>query len=323
MKNVLLATTAIALTAGYAAADVSYGASAKLAYGNFGTGTAATAAYAYSQEFDFTITGSGEAAGVAYSAGMTLDEGGADGQAAITMSSNGFTYAYDANDFGGLVSSGADGEDDDNGDWMLSYAGNGISASYEVDVDSPGRYELILGYAANGMSVGLQASDDDGDNTADLADADAANDADASAINTVSVGYTIGALALSYKADDQATQNYDVSATYTIGATALTAATDENEQHSIKIATTVGGVGITARTEQDVKGTNAGAESEFGLSYTMGALSVAYARDTGQNGKFGDEAETVTTITYDMGGITLVGKATDQDETEVSAAFTF
>ena len=30
MKNVLLATTAIALTAGYAAADVSYGASAKL-----------------------------------------------------------------------------------------------------------------------------------------------------------------------------------------------------------------------------------------------------------------------------------------------------
>ena len=38
MKNVLLATTAIALTAGYAAADVSYSASAKLAYGNFGTG---------------------------------------------------------------------------------------------------------------------------------------------------------------------------------------------------------------------------------------------------------------------------------------------
>jgi len=333
MKNVLLATTAIALTAGYAAADVSYGASAKLAYGNFGTGTAATAAYAYANEFDFTITGSGEAAGVAYSAGMTLDEGGADGQAAFTMSSNGFTYAYDANDFGGLVSTGADGEDDDNGDWMLSYAGNGISASYEVDVDSPGRYELILGYAANGMSVGLQASDDDGDNSADLAaDAavvagggvtDAALTADKSAVNTVSVGYTIGALALSYKADDQATQNYDASATYTIGATALTAATDENEQHSIGISTTVGGVGITARTEQDAKGTNAGAESEFGLSYTMGALSVSYARDTGQNGKFGDEAETVTTITYDMGGITLVGKATDQDETEVSAAFTF
>ena len=123
MKNVLLATTAIALTAGYAAADVSYGASAKLAYGNFGTGTAATADYGYANEFDFTISGSGEASGIAYSASMTMDEGGADGQGAFSMSSNGFTYAYDANDFGGLVDSGADGEDDDAGDYASGVGG--------------------------------------------------------------------------------------------------------------------------------------------------------------------------------------------------------
>ena len=61
MKNVLLATTAIALTAGYAAADVSYGASAKLAYGNFGYRTQRATRLRLS-EFDFTITGSGEAA---------------------------------------------------------------------------------------------------------------------------------------------------------------------------------------------------------------------------------------------------------------------
>ena len=36
MKNILLATTAIALNAGYAAADVSYSSSATIAYGNFG-----------------------------------------------------------------------------------------------------------------------------------------------------------------------------------------------------------------------------------------------------------------------------------------------
>ena len=114
MKNVLLATTAIALTAGYAAADVSYGASAKLVYGNFGTGTVAAPAALcvfIRSEFDFTITGSGEAAGVAYSAGMTLMKVGRR-SAAFSMSSNGFTYAYDANDFGGLVTAGADGEDD-------------------------------------------------------------------------------------------------------------------------------------------------------------------------------------------------------------------
>ena len=327
MKNVLLATTAIALTAGYAAADVSYSASAKLAYGNFGTGdytnndtkanegTVNPSTYGYANEFDFTITGSGEAGGVAYSASMTMDEGGADGLGAFSMSTMGFTYAYDANDMGGLVDTGDDGEDDDAGDWMLSYAANGLSASYEVDEDKEGRYDLILGYAANGLSVGLHASDDDG------------KVATKSAVNTFSVGYTTGALTVSYEADDQDSQDYDVSASYTIGGTVITAATDENEQHSVGISTTVGGVGITARSEQDIAKSKAnggtGAESEFGLSYTTGALSVAFSRDTGNNGQYGDEAETVTTVTYDLGGITLVGKATDKDETEVSAAFTF
>ena len=55
----------------------------------------------------------------------------------------------------------------------------------------------------------------------------------------------------------------------------------------------------------------------------MGALTVGFTRDTGQNGHYGDEAETVTTLTYDFGGITLVAKGTDKEETEVSAAFTF
>jgi hypothetical protein len=313
MKNVLLATTAIALTAGYAAADVSYGASAKLVYGNFTTGTVPAGAYAYGSEFDFTITGSGEAGGVAYSASMTMDEGGADGLGAFSMSSNGFTYAYDANDFGGLVNSGDDGEDDDAGDWMLSYAGNGITASYEVDEDDPGRYELLLGYSANGLSVGMEASDDDG------------SDGSADVVNTVSLGYTMGALALSYSADDQATQNYDVSAAYTMGGTVITAASDENEQHSVKVATTVGPVSITARTEQDKKASagGGGAENELALSYTTGALTIGYSKDTGNAGQYGDEAETVTTVTYDLGGITLVAKGTDQDETEVSAAFSF
>jgi hypothetical protein len=55
----------------------------------------------------------------------------------------------------------------------------------------------------------------------------------------------------------------------------------------------------------------------------MGALTVAYAKDTGDTGKFGDEAETLTTLTYDLGGVKLVAKGNDMDETEVSAAFSF
>ena len=333
MKNILLATTAIALTAGYAAADVSYSASAKLAYGNFGTGdysnggsASAASSYGYTNEFDFVVSGSGEAGGVSYSASMTIDEntassseaglgnaGGSNALGAFSMSTMGFTYSYDANDMSGLVDSGADGEDDAAGDWMLSYAANGLSASYEVDEEKEGRYDLILGYAANGLSVGMHASDDDG------------KVATLGTVNTVSVGYTMGALAVAYAADDRATQNYDASAAYTVGGTVLTASTDENEQHSLKIATTVGGVSLTARTETDKKTSagGGGAENELALSYTTGALTVSYSKDTGNVNQFGDEAETVTTITYAVGGMTLQAKGTDRDETEVSAAFSF
>ena len=320
------------MTAGYAAADVSYGASAKLVYGNFGTGTAAAtnnavtgSNYSYGSEFDFTITGSGEAGGVAYSAGMTIHEGGIDDTAAISMSTGGFTLAYDRNDFGGLVDAGNDGEDDNAGDLKISYAGNGFSISHEMDTDpsanadvlanadvNTGRYDTIMSYAANGLSVGLHISDDDGSG---------AN----GAVNTVSVGYTLGAMTISYAADDQASQNYDVAATYTIGDTVLSAGSDEIESHYVGITTSFGGLSLTARNEVEGNTAEDTAESEMSLSYTMGALTVAYATDTGNSATtaFGDEARTVTTLTYDLGGITLVAKGTNQDETEVSAAFSF
>ena len=311
------------MTAGYAAADVSYGASAKLSYGNFGTGTAAAAGYTYSSEFDFTITGSGEAGGVAYSASMTLDEGGADHTGAFSMSTSGLTVAYDKNDFGGLVDAGLDGEDDDAGDLMISYANSGFSISHEMDTDpsaaaavlsgvdvNEGRYETIMGYSANGLSVGLEISDDDGEGSGGT-------------VNTVSVGYTMGALSIGYDADDQAEQDYDAKVTSTVGGTVLSAGTDEIESHYVGITTTVGGMTLTARSETDGNTAADTAENELAVSYTMGALTIAYAKDTGDNGLVGDEAETVTTLTYDLGGITLVAKGTDQDETEVSAAFSF
>ena len=312
MKNVLLATTAIALTAGYAAADVSYSASAKLSYGNFGEQETAGTTYSYSDTFDFVVSGSGEAGGVAYSASMTIDEDAASNAlGAFSMSSNGLSYTYDANDIGGLETANANGLDEAAGDWKIAYAANGFSAGYEVDEAVEGRSLTTLGYAANGLSIGLEVKDDDGNGTA------------SDTINTVSVGYTMGAMSLSYDADDQATQNYDAKVTYTMGGTVLSAGTDEIESHYVGITTTVGGMALTARSETDGNTAADTAENELSISYTMGALTIAYAKDTGDVGKFGDEAETLTTLTYDLGGVTLVAKGNDQDETEVSAAFSF
>ena len=312
MKNVLLATTAIALTAGYAAADVSYSASAKLSYGNFGEQNTAGTTYGYSDTFDFGVSGSGEAGGVAYSASMTIDEDAASNAlGAFSMSSNGLSYTYDANDIGGLETANANGLDEAAGDWKIAYAANGFSAGYEVDEAVEGRSLTTLGYAANGLSIGLEVKDDDG------------NGAASETINTVSVGYTMGAMSVSYDADDQATQNYDAKVTYTMGGTVLSAGTDEIESHYVGITTTVGGMALTARSETDGNTTADTAENELSISYTMGALTIAYAKDTGDVGKFGDEAETLTTLTYDLGGVTLVAKGNDQEETEVSAAFSF
>ena len=325
MKNILLATTAIALTAGYAAADVSYSASAKLSYGNFGEeDNPDSTPYVYGNEFDFVITGTGEAGGVAYSAGMKVDEDGDGGLSAFTMSSNGLSYTYDADDLGGLESANGNGLDEAAGDWKIAYAANGFSAGYEVDADIEGRYLTTLSYSGNGITLGLEVSDDDGNNAADLLTTSTADDADESAINTVSIGYTMGAMTISYDVDDQDDQDYDAKVTYTLGDTVLSAGTDESESHYAGISTSFGGLSLTARSEAD--GSTASGvtgENELSLSYTMGALTVAYAKDTGDEGLYGDEAETVTTITYDLGGITLVAKGTDQDETEVSAAFSF
>ena len=306
MKNVLLATTAIALTAGYAAADVSYSASAKLSYGNFGEQNTAGTTYGYSDTFDFGVSGSGEAGGVAYSARMTIDEDAASNAlGAFSMSSNGLSYTYDANDIGGLETANGNGLDEAAGDWKIAYAANGFSAGYEVDEDVEGRSLTTLGYAANGLSIGLEVKDDDG------------NGATSETINTVAVGYTMGAMSVSYDADDQATQNYDAKVTYTMGGTVLSAGTDEIESHYVGI------MALTARSETDGNTAADTAENELSISYTMGALTIAYAKDTGDVGLFGDEAETLTTLTYDLGGVTLVAKGNDKEETEVSAAFSF
>ena len=82
---------------------------------------------------------------------------------------------------------------------------------------------------------------------------------------------------------------------------------------------------MTARNEVEGNTDADTAESEMSLSYTMGALTVAYATDTGNSATtaYGDEARTVTTVTYDLGGITLLAKGNNQDQTEVSAAFSF
>ena len=329
---------------------MSISASAKLAYGNFGEewkagsankistnanntntvvsgGTGAVnqagAGFAWSETFDVVVSGSGEAGGIAYTASMTIDEdAGSNSVGTMSMSTGGFTFAYGDDDFGDLVADNLNGLEEAAGDYKLSYSANGLSASYEGDQASTNPYYVRAGYTGAGLTVGLETADTDGSGSG-------------STVNTVSLGYTMGAMTISYDSDDKATtssnpvgNHYDAKITYTMGDTVLSAGTDEVESHYVGLTTSVAGLSLTLRSEQDGKkkanGTPyASSENEISVSYTMGALTVAYAKNTGDVGKFGDEAETLTTLTYDLGGVTLVAKGNDQDETEVSAAFSF
>lgn len=324
----------VAQQTAHAAALASYDSMIAAATGTNGVAASAGqagAGYSYSDTFDVVVSGSGEAMGVAYSASMTIDEdAGSNSVGTMSMSSSGFTLAYGQDDFGDLVADNANGLEEAAGDIKLSYAANGISASYELGEEKANPYYMRAGYTNGALTVGLEVADTDGSGAG-------------KAVNTISVGYTLGALTVSYDADDKASatgrndagSDYDAKVTYTMGATVLSAGTDELQAHYAGLSTTIGGLSLTMRTEQDGKkcvgtcGTVANgkvlssAENELSLSYTMGALTVAYARDTGDAGKFGDEAETLTTLTYNMGGITLVGKGNDMGETEVSAAFSF
>ena len=299
MKNVLLATTALVFTAGFAAAEVTTSATAKLTYGNYGEGKKAGTLRSFSQEADVDFTMSGEASGIAYTAGLELDENG-EGAAAITMSSAGFTFVYDANSLSDITEADATtGEDNDLADWKVSYANGGITGSYAADRDSDA-YVATAGYAAGALALGLET-----DGTT----------------NEVSIGYTMGNIAIAVSGADDDT--WDASLAYTMGETVVTVGTDEIESHYAKVATNLNGLSLTARYEVDGNTADDTAETEVSVGYTMGDITVAVAYDSGQAGKFGDEAETTLVVDYDLGGIALQLKANDQEEMEASAAFTF
>jgi len=340
MKKVLLTSTALVMTAGVAAAEMSMSASAKLSYGNFGTGdfragaatTAGTSAAAHAaalaagqtaaqataaakaiaapdaawgSEADLDIAGSGGGGTVSYSATLEIDEGGLDA-GAFTIASGGLTFVYDENDTGSLVSTGADGEDDNTGDYMVSYAAGGLSASYNVDTASEDS-ELIIGYTMGDLSLSMSMDENDNAEGGD-------------ALTKTTIGYVMGDATISLAADDA--DDWDASVAYVTGNTTMTVAADEESIYSVTLAYASGDMTFTGR--QEFGGTaDADSETEFGITYAAGDLTFGAKYDSGDEGDFGDEAETVINMSYAVDGATVAAKANDQDEVEVSVSFSF
>jgi outer membrane protein OmpU len=292
MKNILLASTALIVSAGFAAADTAMSASAKLTYGNYGTGTAAGAAdQSFSSEADVDITMTGGGDTVSYTAALELDESGS-AAAAITLSTAGATLTYDKNDISDITSTGADGEDDNEADIKISYAVGGLTASYATDVDATDLgYVVNLGYAEGDVSVGVETDGSDSE---------------------VTVGYTMGDIAFAANADNANT--WDVSVAYTMGDSTITVATDEASVATVALATTLNGLTLGAKT---------GGDNEFSVGYAADAFGFAVAYDSGNSAKFGDEAETTLVVDYAIDGMGFQLKANNQSEMEISSSLSF
>lgn len=318
MKKVLLTTTAVALTAGWASAgDMSMSGSISLTYGNFGTGTvAATGPDDFTPEADLDIAATSTGGGITMTGTLELDEDGAPDVGPITIGSGALTFTYDTNDLGALAMAPTtgDGEDDNYGDYSVAFSAGGIGVTYTKDQETSDN-AVDVSYTAGSLTLTMEALDETNGAGAGYTGA-------AAAITTIGAVYVTGPYTISVSGDDQDDQDWDASVAMASGDTTITVAADETEMMSVGIAYSAGNMSVSARQEfNNAAGTDD--ETEIALSYTEGALTFGAAYDSGQDGSFGDEAALVINAGYTDGDVTIAAKGTDQDEMEVSISFAF
>ena len=313
MKKVLLSTTAVVFTAGWASAgDMSMSGSISLTYGSFGTGTVAAAgADDFSSEADLDIAATSAGGNITMTGTLELDE---DGPATgpVTISTGALTFTYDANDLGALAMAptAGDGEDDNYGDYSIAFSAGGIGVTYTKDQESSDNVVAVT-YTAGDLSLSMTAVDETNGAGAGYTGA-------AAAITTIGATYVTGPYTIAISGDDQDDQDWDASVAMAAGDTTVTVAADEAEVMSVGIAYTSGAMSISATQEF-----SEGDDTAVSLSYTEGALTFGAALDTGNEGSFGDEAQLVISAGYTDGDVSIAAKGTDQDEMEVSVSFAF
>jgi hypothetical protein len=324
MKKVLLTTTAVVFTAGFASAgDMSMSGAIKLTYGSFVTVSLAVAAVDdFNSEADLDIAASSSSGSISMTGSLELDESGEDA-GPVTISTGALTFTYDTNDMGALAvaptdASGGDGESDSYGDYSVAFSAGGVGVTYTRDQETSDNV-MAVSYAAGALSLSLTSIDETNGPT-DVAGGLQYGSGDVK--TTIGATYVTGPYTIAISGDDQNDQDWDASVAMASGDTTITVAADETEMMSVGIAYSSGAMTLSARQEFN-NPNSADDETEFGLSYTEGALTFGANYDSGQAGHFGDEAELLLSAGYTDGDVTIAAKGTDRDEMEVSVTFAF
>ena len=315
MKKVLLTTTAVVLTAGWASAgDMSMSGSVSLTYGAFGTGSDPAGADDFSPEIDLNVAGSSSGGTISMTGTLEIDETGDPSAGPITISSGAFSLTYDNDDVGGGLaqSNAADGEDDNYGDYTIAYSAGGVGLTYTKDQESSDNVTAVT-YSSGALSLSMTSSDE--------SVGAAAAGLDAGPKETIiGATYVTGPYTIALSGNDAATQAWDASVAMVSGDTTVTVSADEAEVMKVAIAYSAGAMSVSASQEF-----NGADDTTIGLSYTDGALTFGAAYDSGQGATahYGDEAQLVINAAYVDGDVTVAAKGNDQDEMEVSVSFAF
>ena len=275
MKKVLLATSALTLSAGFASADVSMSGSGGA--GVFGANGADLSVYS-GVDLGFSLSGASDS-GMTFSAsldmggGQTLDVGdfeldtqdmGTDDNVAVTIGVSGLTIELSQDGVDDLY------DDDIAGDIGISGAMGDLTYSVVTGLEDADPTSLSIGYSAGAISGSVATSDEGDASTVTVtyamgditisaeSDTDRAG-ADTSSVtvtyamadgmsvslensedvNTLSVSYASGAVSVAVEADDADDESWEATMAYDLGGGAtFNLGTNDDE-------TTFAGVGFS------------------------------------------------------------------------------
>ncbi|NBR35693.1 MAG: hypothetical protein EBT90_13730 [Rhodobacteraceae bacterium] len=258
MKKVLLATSALFLTAGVASAEITFSGTAGAGIVQNGTGADTTVwsgvdiniAASATTDGGVTISMADDIGGgnlIDWNDDYAVDaQGTAIGAPAVTVKSGALTVTFDDNAIDHLDSDAVAG------DLSVNTTMGGLTLSVVVDVDQSSGTDMSykLGYAAGDLTVGYTAQDDSsklsasykvGDMTVGVSSDD--NGAGVTT-NEASVSYTAGNVTLKGAADDQ--DGWDLDVAYSVGAISVAYGTDESEEWDLNASYDLGG-GVAAK----------------------------------------------------------------------------
>jgi outer membrane protein OmpU len=275
MKKVLLATSALTLSAGFASADVSLSGSGGA--GVFGANGADLSVYS-GVDLGFSLSGASDS-GMTFSAsldmggGQTLDVGdfeldtqdmGTDDNVAVTIGVSGLTIELSQDGVDDLY------DDDIAGDIGISGAMGDLTYSVVTGLEDADPTSLSIGYSAGAISGSVATSDEGDASTVTVtyamgditisaeSDTDRAG-ADTSSVtvtyamadgmsvslensedvNTLGVSYSSGAVSVAVEADDATDESWEATMAYDLGGGAtFNLGTNDDE-------TTFAGVGFS------------------------------------------------------------------------------